>query len=173
MTEPETTWIVEKFNDPETKELCTLCGLKPAILARRTGQPTHGLCHDCWYTKFKAGTVNAENRKKKLCKVQGCDAPAKARGFCGSHYDKWREHGIDGFPPFQTVKPDWRTKAVPETTKPKPTVKKSIFVNLNGYDILDDLADAAHTHMRPVDMQALAYIVAGLKNDGYGKEEKQ
>lgn len=43
--------------------------------------------------------VGAENRNRKgqwgkhkgqSCKADGCDKPAKCRGFCDSHYGKWK-----------------------------------------------------------------------------------
>ncbi len=28
-----------------------------------------------------------------LCKIQGCDNPVQARGWCGKHYMRWYQHG--------------------------------------------------------------------------------
>lgn len=28
-----------------------------------------------------------------ICKIDGCDKPAKQRGWCWSHYKRWRSHG--------------------------------------------------------------------------------
>lgn len=33
-----------------------------------------------------------------LCKVPGCEAPARARGFCQRHYQHWKRNRLDGFP---------------------------------------------------------------------------
>ena len=30
---------------------------------------------------------------KMPCSVEGCDTPAKYRGWCESHYNRWRRHG--------------------------------------------------------------------------------
>lgn len=30
---------------------------------------------------------------KSICKIDGCDKPARARGWCVYHYNKWRRHG--------------------------------------------------------------------------------
>lgn len=30
---------------------------------------------------------------KSVCKIDGCDKPAKAHGWCGAHYKKWRIYG--------------------------------------------------------------------------------
>ena len=32
----------------------------------------------------------------KLCTIDGCDRPAKARGWCGMHWKRWRRHGETG-----------------------------------------------------------------------------
>jgi hypothetical protein len=29
----------------------------------------------------------------RVCSVEGCDRPAKARGWCGTHYSRWQRHG--------------------------------------------------------------------------------
>ena len=29
----------------------------------------------------------------KLCSIEGCDKPAKARGWCAAHWWRWRNHG--------------------------------------------------------------------------------
>lgn len=31
-----------------------------------------------------------------LCAALSCDRPAKKRGFCNTHYQRWRKHGTDG-----------------------------------------------------------------------------
>lgn len=37
---------------------------------------------------------------KRTCSVDGCDTPAKTRGWCVKHYERWRRHGdpTDGGP---------------------------------------------------------------------------
>lgn len=30
---------------------------------------------------------------KATCSIDGCDRPAQARGWCGTHYMRWRRHG--------------------------------------------------------------------------------
>lgn len=30
---------------------------------------------------------------KRTCSIDGCDAPADARGWCSKHYARWRAHG--------------------------------------------------------------------------------
>ena len=35
---------------------------------------------------------------EKVCKVPGCDAPIRSKGFCGRHYQQWRRGNLDGFP---------------------------------------------------------------------------
>lgn len=34
---------------------------------------------------------------KKICKVDGCDSPVRARGFCGKHYQKWKRSTLPGY----------------------------------------------------------------------------
>lgn len=166
--------------NPKLSPVCTKCKDKPAIVNKRTGKATHGLCYECWYGKFMSGLMESRCRRSKgglpmpneiiteLCKFPGCKSPTKARGFCGKHYDQWRDKGIDGFPSFQPVKADRRSMAKPK----KAPVKKFLAIPLAGYDIIDDLRDSGHVNMRPAELQALAYIVDGLQNDGYGKAGK-
>lgn len=33
-----------------------------------------------------------------LCRVEGCDSPARARGFCQRHYQLWKRNRLEGFP---------------------------------------------------------------------------
>lgn len=35
-------------------------------------------------------------RTQTICSVEQCDRRAKARGFCATHYDRWRETGTTG-----------------------------------------------------------------------------
>ncbi len=30
---------------------------------------------------------------KSLCSIEGCGKPAKARGYCAAHHERWRNHG--------------------------------------------------------------------------------
>lgn len=33
---------------------------------------------------------------EKLCSLDGCDRPVLARGYCSTHYDRWRRNGVPG-----------------------------------------------------------------------------
>ena len=35
--------------------------------------------------------------RREKCKVDGCDDPGRARGFCARHYQKWRRGTLPGF----------------------------------------------------------------------------
>lgn len=35
---------------------------------------------------------------KKLCSIEGCHRNARARGWCTTHYERWRVHGSTGIP---------------------------------------------------------------------------
>lgn len=49
--------------------------------------------------------------------------------------------------------------------------KLNLVIDLDAYpDVLPALEDSARVNIRSVEHQALAYVVAGLKSDGYGKE---
>lgn len=34
----------------------------------------------------------------RVCKVPGCNAPYRSKGFCGRHYQQWRRGRLEGFP---------------------------------------------------------------------------
>lgn len=115
------------------------------------------------------------------CKVPGCKNQHSARGFCSTHWKSWRDGKLDGFPPYTAKKTDWRSEAKKTFETPKPKlpsepktkpIRKVLVIALDGYQeaVIDPLRDAAHAHMRTVELQAMAYIVAGLKQDGYGQE---
>ncbi len=64
---------------------------------------------------------------RQLCKVEGCEYVAKARGFCGKHYDAWRAGRLDGFGPFipltkETEADPGSSSSAEEGTKPKDVV---------------------------------------------------
>lgn len=33
---------------------------------------------------------------KPTCSVDGCEKPAKTRGWCSAHYERWRRNGVPG-----------------------------------------------------------------------------
>lgn len=34
---------------------------------------------------------NTQQTKGKVCKIQGCKRPYKAKGYCNVHYQRWRK----------------------------------------------------------------------------------
>lgn len=40
-----------------------------------------------------------------LCDVDGCTVQARARGWCGAHYERWRRHGDPTGVPEPRVRP--------------------------------------------------------------------
>lgn len=34
-----------------------------------------------------------EERRKAICNIDGCDKPARGRGWCTAHWYRWRHHG--------------------------------------------------------------------------------
>lgn len=64
---------------------CSHCKKNP-VLAK-------GLCRGCYYRLRKTGTLEYKYRGKPraACSVDGCDRPAKAKGYCERHYGNlWR-----------------------------------------------------------------------------------
>jgi len=67
-----------------------------------------------------------EDGMAKICKVDGCETKAVARGLCLKHYDMWRHDKLPGYPPFKPVQKRGRKKkptaAAPakKTKPPKP-----------------------------------------------------
>lgn len=35
----------------------------------------------------------------RVCSIEGCDKPASARGWCGTHWARWRSRGTTDDPP--------------------------------------------------------------------------
>ena len=51
----------------EEKRICINCGTNPAILSKKTGKPTHGLCKECFSSKVrKTYAKNKENESTGL-----------------------------------------------------------------------------------------------------------
>jgi|GEM_PF-4109881 len=51
----------------------------------------------------------------------------------------------------------------------RPPARKSLNLDITSYpEIMEGLADAAVVHIRTLEHQAIAYIVAGLQKDGHG-----
>jgi 5-methylcytosine-specific restriction endonuclease McrA len=51
-------------------------------------------CKECRAIRRRASYRRAADRREK-CKIPGCGHPQKpqSRGWCGSHYERWRVHG--------------------------------------------------------------------------------
>lgn len=73
---------------------CSYCGKEGKTVAK-------GLCNACYYRLKKNGTL--EYKPKRVsplhCKVEGCDKPVVARGYCEYHYRNDLKLGdpVDGF----------------------------------------------------------------------------
>lgn len=52
------------------------------------GNTTRGLTHSLDLTKEEL-PMNGT----RICSVEDCDRPAKSRGWCSTHYKRWRRHG--------------------------------------------------------------------------------
>ena len=44
-------------------------------------------------------TMEAPRSQTLTCKVEGCDEPYRAKGFCARHYQQWKRGRLPEFPP--------------------------------------------------------------------------
>lgn len=69
------------------------CGNKPA---------TRGLCAKHHRQGLADGTLPRERAATRApCTVEGCGEISNAKGMCGVHYSRWREHGDPNWEPIQ------------------------------------------------------------------------
>ena len=45
---------------------------------------------------------------RRVCSVEGCDAPARARGWCNKHLLRWRRHGDPSRQPVTALDRFWQ-----------------------------------------------------------------
>lgn len=48
-------------------------------------RPSYGADHNAW--------IGSEMAEKRICSVDGCGKPSRARGYCVAHYKRWSRHG--------------------------------------------------------------------------------
>ena len=41
-------------------------------------------------------THHTDSRKEAHCSVEGCKRPYRAKGYCVTHYKRWRRHELEG-----------------------------------------------------------------------------
>lgn len=162
------------------KPMCTDCGERPANINPKTGRVVNGKCGHCM-SKLMSEAAK-KMKKTKTCKIEGCEKLVVARGVCGPHYDKWRRGEstlVDLLGEFKSVSPQVSVamkKRKPETAKqdevPDEVIElTSLELPVGHYpEIIEGLEQAAVVNIRTIEHQALAYIVKGLKADGYGKD---
>lgn len=70
-----------EYKSPAKELPCSFCGKEGKTVAK-------GLCNACYYRLKKNGTL--EYKPKRVsplhCKLEGCDKPVVARGYCEYHY---------------------------------------------------------------------------------------
>jgi hypothetical protein len=47
---------------------------------------------------------------EQLCSVPGCETPSRARGWCGMHYQRWRNHGDPGWEAYGDASKPWGSR---------------------------------------------------------------
>ena len=53
-------------------------------------------------TTAEAGaTASGTTRRNTPCKIEGCKRPYRAKGYCVSHYQKWRRGELDAKPRYK------------------------------------------------------------------------
>lgn len=71
-------------------------------------QASRDLC-PCGASKQKKSATcsgcRSEARTKTTCSLDGCDRPVLARGWCGTHYERWRASGTVGDAEIRRVQP--------------------------------------------------------------------
>ena len=70
------------------------------------------------------------------CKVDGCQAAVRSKGFCSPHYQQWRRASLAGFVgPEGTVMADGRILHVPESYAALPAVVVGKKVLIDGKEV--------------------------------------
>lgn len=83
---------------------------------------------------------------------------------------RWRDKKKETKPNVP-IPPPPAGKTVPPVTADDPPAEIPLVLDLTDYPyVMEHLHEAAKTQIRTIQLQAIAYIVAGLQRDGYGKE---
>ncbi len=121
----------------------------------------------------KKGRIETmEEKEQVLCLVDRCTEAAHLRGFCKSHYSKWAKGKLPGVEPLPSKTTGKKNAKQPKEHKPaeKPVNDSRLVLDIGLWpEIRESLEQAASINIRSIEHQAIAYIVQGLKNEGYGE----
>lgn len=125
------------------------------------------------YTKKRRIVIMEEN-EGTLCLVDECTEPAHMRGLCKSHYSKWLKGKLPGVDPLPSKTTGKKNAKQPKEHKlaKKPVNDSRLVLDIGLWPaIRESLEEAASINIRSIEHQAIAYIVQGLKNEGYGEDK--
>ena len=68
---------------------CPNCGTKVEMWTNRRNARSSAYCTSCSH-HFRSGRAFKGGRQARRCSVSSCDSPHRARGWCASHYYRWK-----------------------------------------------------------------------------------
>lgn len=121
----------------------------------------------------KKGRIETmEEKEQLLCLVDGGTGPAHLRGLCKPHYSKWAKGKLPGVEPLPSKTSGKKNAKQSKEHKPaqKPVDDSRLVLDIGLWpEIRESLEEVASINIRSIEHQAIAYIVQGLKNEGYGE----
>ena len=96
-------WYVEYGHTEAQNTRCEICSTE--LTGKRIGRRFCGLsCQMKWHRQSGCYTPERVKASRGICKIDGCDNPVKAKGFCSVHAMREWRHG-DANTPIRTTVP--------------------------------------------------------------------
>lgn len=80
-------------------------GRRP-VTCRHVACDVDPYCHGVCKSHYERTMRRARQRWGEPCSVPGCPVAARSRGWCGMHYERWRQHGTVAAPQRVDAGPD-------------------------------------------------------------------
>ena len=84
---------------PHLLERCDMANGTCSRCEGTTNVVARGLCSRCYANESRHGRLDRwpklqrKRRSTVTCSIEGCDNPLRSRGWCATHWDRWRVHG--------------------------------------------------------------------------------